>query len=135
MHKNDKHAIILFDGVCNLCQFIVQFIIQRDPQGYFTFAPQQSAAGQRLMREHQITCKLDSAILIENQHVYYLSDAALRIASKLHRAWPLLGYLRILPRAARDVIYQMIAKNRYRWFGQQAACMLPTADLRSRFLD
>lgn len=127
-------AIILFDGVCNLCNSSVQFIIRRDPAAYFSFASLQSEIGQQLLQEHQYHGQLDSVILIENNKLYAKSDAALRIVRRLP-SWRILSAGRFIPRSIRDSIYQFVAKHRYRWFGKQEVCMLPSPEIRSRFLD
>ena len=127
--------VILFDGVCNLCAWSVQFIIKRDPQAHFMFASMQSPAGQRLLAERGLDQQAaDSFVLIEGASHYTSSDAALRVARRLAWPWPLLSALVIVPRPLRDWAYSVIARNRYRWFGQPDACMLPTPELRERFL-
>lgn len=127
--------IILFDGVCNLCAWSVQFIIRRDPRGQFRFAALQSAAGQRLLAERGLAGPdLDSVVLIEGPRAYTRSGAALRIARRLTGLWPALAALLLVPRPLRDWAYSVVARNRYRWFGQQSECMLPTPELRARFL-
>ncbi|OPA77697.1 hypothetical protein BVG16_14755 [Paenibacillus selenitireducens] len=128
-------AIILFDGVCNLCNSSVQFIIRRDPSAYYAFASLQSEVGQRLLEEHHYQGALDSVILIEHNQLYAKSDAALRIVRHLHGGWRVFGLGRFIPRAVRDSIYTFVARHRYRWFGKQESCMLPSPELRSRFLD
>ena len=131
-----SQPVILFDGVCNLCAWSVQFIIRRDPCGQFRFAALQSPVGQRLLAERGADARgLDSVVLIEGARWYARSDAALRIARRLSGAWPLLALLRVLPRPLRDWAYDFVARNRYRWFGRQDACMLPTPTLRARFLE
>lgn len=157
---------ILFDGVCNLCAWSVQFIIRRDPQAQFRFAALQSPAGQRLLaahrqgvgrgqtqtsadEEHTVRAHprlsasndsqgaqlLDSVVLLERGRAYTRSTAALRIARRLRWPWPILWPLVAFPRPLRDWAYDLVARNRYRWFGRRSACMLPTPALRARFLD
>ncbi len=128
--------IILFDGVCNLCNRSVQFVIRRDKKDLFRFAALQSEAGERLVRERGIdTSKVDSIILIEPGVAYYVkSEAALRIARSLSGIWPILGIFLWLPDKLRDVVYDLIARNRYRIFGKQDACMVPSPELRKKFL-
>lgn len=128
-------AIILFDGVCNLCNNSVQFILKRDTKYMFSFASLQSDAGQRLLQQHDIPKNTDSFILIENGKVYDRSTAALRICKHLKGFWKLCYLFIVIPKPIRDYMYQFIAKNRYKWFGTKTACMLPTPDLRKRFLD
>jgi predicted DCC family thiol-disulfide oxidoreductase YuxK len=128
-------AIILFDGVCNFCNGSVNFIIERDPQGYFKFAPLQSEIGEKLLKENGVDkAETDSVILVEDGKVYTYSEAALRIARKLSGKWSWFYHLRIVPRFVRDGFYKLFAKYRYKMFGKQDACMLPTPDIRARFL-
>lgn len=129
-------AVLLFDGVCNLCSGAVRFIIPRDPRGRFHFASLQSAAGERLVSELRIDRQaLDSVILIEDGRWYAESDAILRITGLLGGAWRLFGAFRLIPRPLRDRLYRLVARNRYRWFGRKEVCWLPTPELRARFLD
>jgi predicted DCC family thiol-disulfide oxidoreductase YuxK len=127
--------IILFDGVCNFCDSSVQFIIKRDPEGIYKFAALQSEAGLKLLKEFNIPEILDSIVLIEGQHYYKKSDAAIRIARNFKGLWKHLGLLTILPLPMRDYLYDIIARNRYKWFGKKESCMLPSTDFRSRFLE
>jgi predicted DCC family thiol-disulfide oxidoreductase YuxK len=131
-----EHPIILFDGVCNLCNWTVQFVLRRDPRGYFHFAPIQSSAGERLMGDarSQVPAR-DTIILIDHGRRYFESDAALRIARSLSGLWPLLYAGIWFPRPIRDGVYAFIARNRYRWFGQSAACMVPTPEYMQRFVE
>lgn len=142
MDEDQAHGIVLFDGVCNLCNASVSFIIDRDPHGYFRFASLQSDAGAALLRRHGRRPgigvppgKLESVILVERGRLYSQSDAALRISRRLSGAWPLVSGLVIVPRPLRDLVYRWIAANRYRWFGKSETCRVPTPDLRARFLD
>ncbi|TGE23135.1 thiol-disulfide oxidoreductase DCC family protein [Hymenobacter metallicola] len=128
---------ILFDGVCNLCSGFVQFIIERDTAGYFRFASLQSAVGQKLLAQHGITLREtgpETVMLVENDQVYTHSTAVLRIARQLGAGWPLLYTFIIVPKVLRDAAYRFVARHRYQWFGQTEACMLPTPELRQRFL-
>ena len=135
MNKTESQKIILFDGVCNLCNGAVTFIIKRDPKSTFKFAALQSDIGQVLTAEHGIdTSKTDSIILVDNKKVYIKSTAALRIAKNLNGGYPLLYGFIIIPTVVRNWVYDWIAKNRYKWFGQQESCMIPTPELKSRFL-
>ena len=128
-------AIILFDGVCNFCNGSVNFIIERDKAGYFKFAPLQSEIGEKLLQENGIDkAETDSIVLIEDGKVYTHSTAALRIARKLEGNWSWFYKLMIIPRFVRDGFYKLFAKYRYKMFGKQDACMLPTPEVRSRFL-
>ncbi|HJX28865.1 MAG TPA: thiol-disulfide oxidoreductase DCC family protein [Thermoanaerobaculia bacterium] len=130
-----QHPTILFDGVCNLCNGSVQFILRRDPEARFRFASLQSEAGQRLVTEQGLNPEvLSSVILIEDGRVYRESTAALRIARHMAGAWKLLRVFVLIPRPIRDAVYRLIARNRYRWFGKSETCWLPTPELRARFL-
>lgn len=132
----DSPPLILFDGVCNLCAWAVRFIIERDPRDIFRFVSLQSDMGKRLLAQHGIDpARTDSFVLIENGTAFTESTAALRVAKRLHRAWPLFYAGIILPRFVRDPVYRFIARNRYRWFGKQDSCMMPTPELRARFLE
>jgi predicted DCC family thiol-disulfide oxidoreductase YuxK len=127
--------VIIFDGVCNLCNAAVRFIIRRDPQARFRFAALQSAPAQALLARVEVdAAAFDSVMLVEDGVVHSRSDAALRVARRLRFPWPLLYALVILPRPLRDSLYDFIARNRYRWFGKRETCMTPTPDLQSRFL-
>lgn len=128
------HPVILFDGVCNFCDASVQFILNRDPKGIFQFASLQSEAGQNLVKKHNVPADVDSMILIEDDKVYYKSTAALRISRHLQGAWKWLYGLIIIPSPIRNIVYDLIAKNRYKWFGQKESCMLPPPNIRKRFL-
>ncbi len=128
-------ATILFDGVCNLCNGAVRFVIARDPKARFRFAALTSDAAQSLLRQSAVSGPLpDSIVLVEDDRVYFRSDAALRIARQLTFPWPLLSIFAIVPRFIRDGVYDFIAARRYRWFGRRETCMVPTPELRRRFL-
>jgi predicted DCC family thiol-disulfide oxidoreductase YuxK len=127
--------IILFDGVCNLCNSSVLFIIQRDPKSKFRFASLQSDFGKsQMLRFGLNNSELDSVLLIKEEILYQKSNAALEIARNLTGGWPLLYGFKIIPAFLRDWIYNWIARNRYRWFGKKDACMIPTPALKSRFV-
>ena len=133
------HALVLFDGVCNLCNGAVNFIIDRDPEGYFLFAALQSEEAAPVLAPFGRTSAgladvPDTIVLVENGRLYERSDAALRIARRLGLPWSLLYAGRVIPKPLRDALYGWIAANRYRWFGQQDACRIPTPELRARFL-
>lgn len=127
--------IILFDGVCNFCNSSVQFIIKRDPKGAFKFASLQSEIGQKLLKQVGLKEDIDSFVLIEGDQYFLKSTAALRICGKLNGAWRILSFLIIIPAPIRDYIYSILAKNRYKWFGKKDSCMLPSPEVRNRFLD
>ncbi len=129
-------AVILFDGVCNLCNTTVQMVIKNDPRAYFSFASLQSDAGKVLLHQHHIpfATEPESLVLIEKDKIWKYSSAALRIAKQL-RSWHRFLYpLIFIPAFLRDAIYKFIARNRYRWWGKQESCWLPTPELKSRFL-
>jgi predicted DCC family thiol-disulfide oxidoreductase YuxK len=135
MTKSVKHKIVLFDGVCNLCNGAVNFMIRLDKEDRFKFAALQEEAGKKLTAEYDIdTTKVDSIILIDNGKAYIKSTAALHIALYLKGLWPLLHAALILPRFIRDFVYDIIAKYRYTWFGRKESCIIPTPELRNKFL-
>ncbi len=126
-------AVLLFDGVCTLCNGFVQFVIQRDPAGRFQFATLQSDAARRLLQAAPQPLP-DSLVLVENGQVFLRSTAALRVVCSLKFPWPLAFVLVAVPRPLRDWVYDIVARNRYRWFGRRDVCMVPTPELRARFL-
>ena len=130
----DSQPIVLFDGVCNFCDGAVNFVIARDKAGIFRFAPLQSEAGRELVAKYEIPEDVDSVIRIDNDRAYLHSDAALHIAKRLGGGWRFLTAFAVLPRFVRDWFYRMFAKNRYRLFGKKDACMMPTPEIRGRFL-
>ena len=128
-------AVVLFDGVCNLCNGTVDFILSRDPAGYFRFAPLQSYPARPLLAHCNLPPSfLDNIVLIEDDAGYVRSTAALRIARHLSWPWPLLYAAIAIPRPIRDVIYDWVARNRYRWFGKRESCRMPTPEQIGRFL-
>jgi predicted DCC family thiol-disulfide oxidoreductase YuxK len=129
------HALVLFDGVCNLCNGAVNFIIDRDPEGYFRFAPLQSEVAQSYLEDPRLGQELGTIVLVEEEHTYVRSTAALRIARRLTPPWHLLALGLLVPRPLRDPVYDWIATNRYDWFGKRDQCRVPTPELRSRFLE
>ncbi|HEX4340204.1 MAG TPA: thiol-disulfide oxidoreductase DCC family protein [Polyangiaceae bacterium] len=130
-----ESSVVLFDGVCNVCNAAVNFIIDRDPEGQFRFASLQSPEGQALAAPHGIAALEPSTMaLIEDGKAFTQSTAALRIARRLKAPWPLAYAAAFVPRALRDVAYRYFAANRYRWFGKTEACRVPTPEIRSRFL-
>jgi len=129
-------ALILFDGVCNFCNSSVQFVIKHDAAGYFKYAPLQGKNGQRILAENNMPISdFDTFILSEQGRIYQKSTAALRVARKLNGLWPLLYVFIIVPPFIRNFFYGLIAKNRYKLFGKKDACMIPSPEIRSRFLD
>jgi len=129
-----KHGIILFDGVCNLCNGFVQRIIVADKNDYFRFASLQSEAGQDLLKSYPNLKDLKSIVFLEDGDVFTKSAAALKIASNLNGSWKLLQFGYIIPELVRNAIYDLIAKHRYKWFGEKEQCMVPTPELKSKFL-
>jgi len=126
---------VLFDGVCNFCNASINFVIEHDRAGYFKFAPLQSAIGEELIAEHEIDrIETDSVILVEDGEVFTHSTAALRIAKHLDGPWSWAHGLIVLPRSLRDMAYRLFAKYRYRLFGRRDSCMMPTPEVRARFL-
>lgn len=133
---SDEYAVIMFDGVCNLCNASINFVIDRDKNRYFRYAPLQSETGQAFLEKHgRKTSDFDSIILVEGDTYYTKSTAALRIARKLGGGWPLLYGFVIIPPFLRNAVYNLIATNRYAWFGKQDACRMPTPELKSLFLN
>lgn len=126
--------IILFDGECNFCDKSVQFIIKRDRDGVFQFASQQSEVGQRLLLENSIPKWIDSFFLISGEKIYYKSSAALRVCRDLNGFWKVFYLFLVVPKPIRDGVYDFIARNRYKWFGKKENCMLPSSEIRNRFL-
>ena len=140
-------AVVLFDGVCNFCDASVNFIIEHDKEGYFKFAPLQSNEGSRLANQHGFESAsatsesaatdlipIDSVVLIEEGNAYTHSTAALRILKRLGPPWSWLSALIIVPRPIRDWAYRVFARYRYRIFGRKDQCMLPSPEVRARFL-
>jgi predicted DCC family thiol-disulfide oxidoreductase YuxK len=128
------HPIILFDGVCSLCSASVQFIIARDPHAVFRFASLQSETGEALREKFGVP-EMDSLVLLEDGRYYTKSSAILRICRRLAGAWKLFYIFRLVPKPLRDNVYDFVAKHRYEWFGKRGHCLMPTPDIRARFLD
>ncbi len=128
-------SIVLFDGVCNLCNGTVRFLIRNDRKARLKFATLQSVEGERLLNNTGINVEsLTSIVFFDDGNVYTRSAAALKIAEKLDMPWRAIVILRIIPRTVRDWIYDMIARNRYRWFGRKETCMVPSPQIMNRFL-
>lgn len=126
---------ILFDGVCNLCNSLVQFVIRHDAAGRFQFASLQSDSGQALLGQYGLrTRDFDTFVYIRNGTAYTKSTAGLLLLRDLGGGWRLIYPLVFVPPLIRDAVYNLIARNRYRLFGRQDACMIPTPELKSRFL-
>ncbi len=139
MHKSSAalpENIIIFDGVCNLCEFSVNFIFEHDTVGHFSFTPAQSPLGASLLKHFGInTSRLDTVVLVSGDRAFTRSAAAIEIASRLDMPWNLLTLFQAVPEPLRDVMYDLIAQNRYQLFGKKDECMLPSEELRRRFLE
>lgn len=130
-----EQPIILFDGVCNFCNSAVNFTIKRNKKANIAFAPMQSEAGQKILQQYNLPKDdMQSFIFIENEKLYKQSTAALRVCRHLRALWPLCYSFMIVPKFIRDGIYNWIAKNRYKWFGMRQQCMIPTPEIKTRFL-
>lgn len=130
-----RHAILLFDGVCSLCNGFVNFVIDNDPDGYFWLGALQSDAARPYLEAFdQEVGRLETVVLIENGKLFTRSSAALRVLRRLNMPWSLLYGFVVIPEPIRDWVYDFIASRRYRWFGQRDQCRRPTPELRRRFL-
>ena len=127
--------IVFFDGVCNLCDSAVQFIIRHDAKKKFKFASLQSEYAQKTIPQFVADPNFQSIVFKDGNHVFLRSTAALRIARQLDWPFPIFFVLIIIPPFLRNFVYRFIAKNRYRWFGKKESCMLPSSELKDRFLD
>ena len=126
----------MFDGICNLCNQSVQFVIEHDKKNQFRFASLQSDFGQNFLKENNLDAtQFDSVVFIEDDKFYTKSSAALKISKYLDGITSLLTIFMIVPKPLRDVVYSFISKNRYRWFGKQESCWLPSPELKAKFLD
>jgi predicted DCC family thiol-disulfide oxidoreductase YuxK len=135
--RRPDHAVILYDGVCVLCSGVVRFIIERDPTARFRFASVQSEVGRRLLAEHGLPLdRWDSFVLVDEDGAAYLRSAAfLRIVPRLSGPWRALAVGRLVPAVLRDGVYDLVARSRYRLFGRRESCMVPTPEIRARFLE
>lgn len=128
--------VILFDGICNYCNGVVNFIIRQDKKKVFRFAALQSNFGQNILKENNLPLDVfETFLLIDKGKLYKKSTAGLRLYNKLPWYWKWTQIFWIVPKFFRDWVYNIIAKNRYKWFGKKEQCMVPTAELRARFLD
>lgn len=131
-----SQPVLLFDGVCNLCNSSVQFIIKNDKKGKFKFASLQSDYGQKAIKEYNLGDEnLKTVILIADGKAYKKSTAALEVAKRMDGLWPLLYIFWIVPYPLRDLIYNWVANNRYKWFGKKDQCMIPSPALKDRFIE
>ncbi len=132
---SDK-PVVLFDGVCNLCNGSVLFIIKHDAKSKLKFSSLQSDYGAEQMRQFNLpSSALNSVLLIKNGQLFQKSNAALEIARILDGMWPAMYAFKIVPLFIRDFVYNWIAKNRYRWFGKKEECMIPTPEMKARFVN
>ena len=135
MTKNEKN-IVLFDGVCNLCNRLIRFIIKRDPKAIFRFAALQSKAGQEILIQMKLPKNdMDSVVYINEGEYFFRSSAILHILHDLGGVWKLFYVLIVIPSFCRDFIYSIVARTRYKVFGKKETCMVPTPELQQRFLD
>jgi predicted DCC family thiol-disulfide oxidoreductase YuxK len=133
---NPQETVIFYDGVCNLCNAAVQFVLKRDKKAVFTFCSLQSYRAKELLPAYFSESNEPSSIVLkENNHVYTESTAALRICKHLRGLWPVLYVFILVPRFVRDGVYRFIARNRYKWFGQSESCPSPKPEWQERFLD
>jgi len=130
----ENRSVIFFDGVCNLCNASVQFVIAHESADFFRFAALQSDYARNTLTKFNLKATdSNSVVLLENGLLYTKSSAALRIARRLNGLWPLLYSLIIVPKFLRDWVYNTIAKNRYKWWGRQETCWVPTPKLKTKF--
>ncbi|MCK6638569.1 MAG: thiol-disulfide oxidoreductase DCC family protein [Bacteroidia bacterium] len=135
MNDLNSKGVVLFDGVCNFCNSSVNFIIRHDKKDFFRFTPLQSEIGIKISEKYNLDSgNLKSVILVEKGRIYTKTTAALRIAKQLSGGWPLLYAFIIVPAPIRDVVYNIIAKYRYKWWGERESCMIPTPEIRKKFL-
>lgn len=134
--SNNKSHILLFDGVCNLCNGIVQFTIKRDKKKKFKFASLQSPSGQSLLNQFNLPANnFDSFVYINGDNYFLKSSAALHVLKELGGSWKAFYAFMIIPKCIRDLFYDIIAKTRYKIFGKRSTCMVPTPDINQRFLN
>lgn len=135
MSTSQSHPVVVFDGVCNLCNGAIDFIVRHDREAVFRVTANQHGAGRQLLADHGMSPdEVDTIYLFEEGRMYQRSTAALRIARRLPFPWRLLYGFIIVPAPIRDAVYRVIARNRYRWFGKKETCRLPTPSETSRFL-
>lgn len=131
----EHKSIIFFDGVCNLCNASIDFVIQRDHDDHFLVGALQEDFSRKILSKNDVNeGYLDSLVLLEEGEIYYKSTAALKIARKLSGIWPVLYPLIFIPKFLRDPVYNWIGRNRYRWFGKKSTCRLPTSAEKAKFL-
>lgn len=131
----DNRNIVIFDGVCNFCNGAVNFIIKRDPNRIFAFTPMQSDLAKELVEKYQIyNVGIDTFLLIKNDQCFVFSSAALEITKDLTGFWYIFNIFKLIPAPILDIFYKLFARNRYALFGRQEQCMMPTSEVRSRFV-
>lgn len=136
MARQDFANIILFDGHCNLCNGVVQFVLKHDKNKRFRFGSLQGESGQQLLRQYNMpTQEFNTVIVILNNRIYTHSTAALMLVRNLSGLWPMLYVFILVPVFIRDRIYNWVAQNRYRWFGKKETCWVPRPEYRNRFID
>ena len=134
-NKVAEQSIILFDGVCNMCNGFVNFLIPHDKQNRFQFGSLQSDKVKELLKQYHYSADdISTVLLIENNQLYSQSTAVLKIARKMNGPWPLLYGFMIIPQGVRDFLYNFIARNRYKLFGKKDSCMMPTPELKAKFI-
>ncbi len=134
--QDEVGPIVLFDGVCNFCEGSVRFVLERDRRAHFRFAALQSEAGRARLRRVGLSADhIEGLVVVDGSRVYTKSGAALRVARGLPGAWPLLWIFYAVPAVLRDAVYDAFATRRYRWFGRRDSCLVPSAEVRARFLD
>ena len=134
--SKENTKVILFDGICNLCNNAVNFIIKNDKKNIFQFAPLQGKYGIKIQNKYELDLKeIDSIILVDGDKVFTRSTAALRIAKDLRAPYFIFYIFIVIPVFIRNFIYDLIAKNRYKWFGKMESCMMPSNELKSKFFD
>lgn len=132
----EKKPVLLFDGVCNLCNGVVQFVIKRDPKAKINFSSLQSDYGQHILNKFSLpTDNFETFVLVEDGKIYQKSTAALKLFKLLGKGWQILYMLMIIPAPIRNFFYSLIADNRYKIFGRSDECWLPSPELKARFLD
>jgi predicted DCC family thiol-disulfide oxidoreductase YuxK len=135
MNLDNSSPVLLFDGVCNLCNASVQWVLNRDRKGTFKFAALQSDTGQVLLRKFGFSSdNFDTVVLVDGERIFTRSDAPLEIVRRLGGLWPVLGIFKYIPRPLRNMVYDWVARNRYRWFGRREECMLPRPEWKGRFV-
>jgi len=132
---NHHERVIVFDGVCNFCNAFVNFVLERDPQGQFKFGTLQSSPAQQILQHFQLaTDDYETFLLIEEGRLFTKSTAALKILKHLSLPWALLGAFIFIPSSLRDLMYDFVARHRYRWMGKSESCRVPTEEERQRFV-